>query len=134
METLYILDDDKDFTDDVKVNLDHNRFKKYRIFNDVDEFKRNISKNMYAAVIDFFMPKMNGIEVIDLIKAVQPDCLAIIVSVNQYTQLPITIHNYRYVKYVCKADPDYIDQIIKLTYSHFDMIMQENEFKKRVTS
>lgn len=134
METLYILDDDKEFTDEVKESLDEKSFTPYRIFNDVDEFKKCITPNMFAAVIDFFMPKLNGMEVIGLIKKIQPDCLSIVVSESQYDQLPNTIHNFKYVKFVCKQDRDYINQIITLTKNHFKMILEEYAFKKRVMS
>ncbi len=132
METLYILDDDKEFTDDVKQELEAKEFKKYKIFNKQDEFKKNITKNMFAAVIDFFMPGMNGMEVTELVKEVQPDALVVIVSESQYANLPLKINNYKYVKFVCKGDQDFIDQIITMTRNHFEMILQEMEFKKRV--
>jgi DNA-binding NtrC family response regulator len=127
--TLFILDDSTDFTEFLEEILQRKKFQyKYRIFNDVTNFEKEISPDMKAVVLDFFLPKKNGLEVMKLIRAQSPDCLIIFVSVNEYTQLPLAAHRDKYVTFVGKSEDDYVNIIVDLVDRHFQLLNLEKEF------
>jgi two-component system, NtrC family, response regulator AtoC len=127
--TLFILDDSKDFTEFLQEMLDHKRFAyKYKIFNDVTNFETEINEDMKAVVLDFYLPKKDGLEVMKLIRIKAPDCLIIFVSVNEDTQLPLAALRDRYVTFVGKTEDDYASIIVDIVERHFKLLDLEKEF------
>ncbi len=130
MEIVYIVDDNVEFTDNVKELLTlRGGFDEVRVFNDPVEFLNHMNVDVMVAVVDFFMPKMNGDQVILEIKKIQPECMVILVSVNEEAQLPVKILRQNYMEYVCKTDHNYISKIATYAKKHFSFI----RFRKRKT-
>jgi DNA-binding NarL/FixJ family response regulator len=132
MEIVYLLDDSQDFTQAVKETLDRKRvFDEVRAFNDVDDFLQHMNPDVYVAIVDFYMPKLNGLEVTRKIKQIQPDCLVIIVSINEQQQLPISFLSERFMGYVSKSDDYYITKIVDLAKNHFELMRAMLKMKKK---
>lgn len=127
--TLFVLDDSKDFTDFLKDILEHKKFKyKYKIFNTVKSFEEEITEDMKAVVLDFYLPPHTGLEVMKLIRAKSIDCLIIFVSINDYTQLPLAAHRDKYVTFVSKSEDNYVSIIVDLVETHFRILDLQRDF------
>ena len=133
MEILNLLDDNIEFTTALKESLEYRGFK-YPIeaFNDVDDFKKKLNEDTYAVVVDFFMPKMNGLEITRLIRKVQPECLIILTSINTEKHLPIPpeLFTEKYIKFVTKSEDDYIDRVTDYVENHFSLLKSLAELKR----
>lgn len=132
MEIVYLLDDSTEFTDAVKQVLDKREvFDEVHAFNDVDEFLQHMNPEVYVAIVDFYMPKMNGLEVTRRIKQIQPDCLVIVVSLSEQSHLPISLLSEKYMGYVSKSDNYYITKIVDLAKRHFELVRVMSKLEKK---
>lgn len=132
-EILYFMDDSKEFTDSIVEILEHKNYvKAYKVFNDVTEFLKYITPRIGCVILDFYMPKMNGLEVMKRIREVAPRCLIIFVSINQYTQLPLPTLRDKYITFVAKDEDHYVNTIVDLAEKHFDLLKKETEFFNRL--
>ncbi len=119
-EIVYLIDDNTEFTDTVKDLIDRKGvFDEVRIFNDPAEFIQHMNPDVWVTVVDYQMHKLNGLEVTEQIRAINPDCLIIIVSISDQYSLPPSLYNKWKVQFVSKSDATFINKIITMAKAFF---------------
>ncbi len=132
MEIVYLLDDSIEFTDAVKEQLDRRGgFDEVVVFNDVDDFKEHMNPDVFVAIVDYNMPKMNGLQITRYIKSINNCCLVIIASISNMNELPPSLFNEEFMGYVGKDDDHQVSKIIELARLHFAKVPSLLRLKKR---
>lgn len=100
-KNILFIDDEKDVTFTIKIILEQTRLFFVDSFNDPDLALRRFKPNFYALVlIDIMMPKMDGFELYEQLKKIDPD-----VNVCFLTAREMYHHEVREVKH-CALNKD----------------------------
>jgi two-component system, OmpR family, response regulator ChvI len=100
-KNILFIDDEKDVTFTIKIILEQTRLFFVDSFNDPDLALRRFKPNFYALVlIDIMMPKMDGFELYEQLKKIDPD-----VNVCFLTAKEMYHHEVREVKH-CALNKD----------------------------
>jgi DNA-binding NtrC family response regulator len=100
-KNILFIDDEKDVTFTIKIILEQTRLFSVDSFNDPDLALKRFKPNVYALVlIDIMMPKMDGFELYEQLKKIDPD-----VNVCFLTAREMYHHEVREVKH-CALNKD----------------------------
>jgi DNA-binding NtrC family response regulator len=114
---LFIVDDNKLTVTDLKFYL-QSRFGsgvKISTFNDGESCLKAVDKNTHIVILDYFLGDKNGLEVLKLIKAINPKTEVIMLSGNEDMALAIETFRNGATDYVIKGQGA-LKKISKLVY------------------
>ena len=114
---LFIVDDNKLMVADLKHYL-QNRFGAdvhISTFNNGESCLEKVDKNTHVVILDYFMDGKNGLEILKLIKAINPKTEVIMLSSNEDIALAINSFRMGAKDYVLKGQGSW-KKITKLVY------------------
>lgn len=99
---IFIVEDDEIFAKVLKHHLSLNADYDVEIFTNGKSFLKNLYKNPSAVTLDFYLPDMSGLEILNKIKESNPDLPVVIVSGQQEISTAIELLKRGVYDYVLK--------------------------------
>lgn len=99
---IFIVEDDEIFAKVLKHHLSLNADYDVEIFTNGKSFLKNLYKNPSAVTLDFYLPDMSGLEILNKIKESNPDLPVVIVSGQQEISTAIELLKKGVYDYVLK--------------------------------
>ncbi len=114
---LFIVDDDKLVVSDLKIFLNYKFGSDLTIstFNDGESCLKQVDKNTDVVILDYFLNGQNGLEILKLIKDINPKTEVIMLSSNDDIALAIQTFRNGATDYVIKGQGS-LKKIQKLIY------------------
>lgn len=103
---LFIVDDDKLVVSDLKIYLNYRFGNDINIstFNDGESCLKKVDKDTHIVILDYFLNGKNGLEILKLIKEINPKTEVIMLSSNEDISLAIQSFRNGASDYVIKGD------------------------------
>jgi DNA-binding NtrC family response regulator len=114
---LFIVDDDKLVVSDLKIYLNFRFGNDIRIstFTDGESCLKKIDKDTHIVILDYFLNGKNGVEILKLIKDINPKTEVIMMSSNEDVSLAIQSFRNGASDYVIKGEGA-LKKIKKIVY------------------
>lgn len=109
---IHLLDDSQDDLEIVERYLVRNGITDFKSFTDEELFLKELNRDVLVVLIDHFLPKRIGLQVMKDVIEKNPICYPIIVSGNDNVRVVLDYVNCDCFRYILKNDENYLSKIV----------------------
>ena len=110
---IYVLDDTAAITKLIGAAFNNAGIHNYKLFNSESVMMEEFTDDVQIVVIDYWLNKKTGVEVLKEVKAVQPLCTPIFISNQIDIDVVIDIMNAGCNRYIRKDKDDFLPKLVK---------------------
>jgi FixJ family two-component response regulator len=104
---IYVLDDDHDILEDIRIAFNVAGIKDYRLFTNVEEFLESFNADVHIAVVDYYLGDLTAPKIMKQIRQKNPWCLVTMISGVENPKAITAFLNSGGNKFLYKGEPNF---------------------------